>query len=254
MTEFHFMDFFWISLTYFSLYKLASYMVDRLFINSDKHFMLIRGLPGSGKSSLRRNKLQRENYMVFDMDKYIQRDDYSIKEAQMIIANKLLKAFSRDFRNVCVMGVFSKKIEYDFYINLARRFGYKPIIWEISNEQNSEECFEYSKHTFPEKYNKYLVNSWEKDVDAVIYPSWLDDSGYYNFEDIVEVGEDKEESTEESEVHSEVDESENCDCDEDCDKENCCEVSDPELESDEKLNRCCNFDAESDYENEVVCA
>ena len=146
----------------------------------------------------------RDGFFILDMDTFIQTDKNSVREAQMIIANKMLKCFQRQYKKVCITGIFSKKIEYEFYLNMARHFGYKPVVWEIRNHSEKPmECFNHSQHNFKDKYNNYLVNSWEKDVESVVYPSWLEDSGYYNYINEVEETEEHSDS-EESEENEDV--------------------------------------------------
>ena len=179
---------------------MMSVVVENLFSDDrQKKLLIIRGLPGTGKSHLKINKIMRDGFFILDMDTLIQTDKNSVREAQMIIANKMLKCFQRQYKKVCITGIFSKKIEYEFYLNMARHFGYRPVVWEIRNySEKPMECFNYSQHNFQEKYNNYLINSWEKDVDSVVYPSWMEDKGYYNYLKIVDVDEETEETEEKS--------------------------------------------------------
>ena len=200
--HFHLEDIFIIAVIYYGMIKAITHLANWVFSDAYRNkLLIIRGLPGTGKSHLKLNKLQREGYFILDTDHYIQIDNNSVKEAQMIIANKLLKCFKGNLDKICLTGIFSKKIEYDFYINMARHFGYKSLVWEIRNYSDKPmECFNHSDHKFQEKYNNYLVNSWEKDVDSVVYPSWLEDKEYYNYVKHVVVSDEESES--ESEIES----------------------------------------------------
>ena len=64
-------------------------------------------------------------------------------------------------------------------------------------------CFDYSDHKFQEKYNHCLVNSREKDVDSVVYPSRLEDKGYYNYIDLVDLTNTSDDDEEEEETQNE---------------------------------------------------
>ena len=111
-------EFFMISLVYCFVLKMMSVVVDNLFSDDrQKKLLIIRGLPGTGKSHLKVNKLMRDGFFILDMDTFIQTDKNSVREAQMIIANKMLKCFQRQYKKVCITGIFSKKILSEFFQN-----------------------------------------------------------------------------------------------------------------------------------------
>ena len=65
--RFHLDDIFIISVIYYAMIKTITYIANWVFADAyRKKLLVIRGLPGTGKSHLKINKLQREGYFILN--------------------------------------------------------------------------------------------------------------------------------------------------------------------------------------------
>ena len=100
-----------------------------------KNLYIVRGLPGSGKSTFARSIAK--SYQVFEADQYFMKrgkynfDPTKLKDAhndcKQRVANRMRENLFNSifFNNIVVSNTFTQDWEMKFYRNIARRYGYK---------------------------------------------------------------------------------------------------------------------------------
>jgi predicted kinase len=100
----------------------------------EKNLYIVRGLPGSGKSTFARSIAK--PYQIFEADQYFMKkgkynfDVTKLKEAhdncrQRVVRRMRNNLFSSTlFRTIVVSNTFTQDWEMKFYRNLGRRYGY----------------------------------------------------------------------------------------------------------------------------------
>ena len=139
---------------------------------------IIRGLPGSGKTTLAMLMEQylpdaiaicaddffmSENGYEFDHSKLKDAHRYCQMRAENRMGSRVLNSkpgFSRmrEVRNIIVHNTFSQNWELEPYWDMANRFGWEVFIIETQNDFGSI-------HNVPEDAVKRMENRWEKVTD-----------------------------------------------------------------------------------------
>jgi predicted kinase len=101
----------------------------------EKNLYIVRGLPGSGKSTFARSIAK--SYQIFEADQFFMKkgeynfDPTKLKEAhqdcKQRVANRMRENLFNSifFNNIVVSNTFTQEWEMKFYRNVARRYGYK---------------------------------------------------------------------------------------------------------------------------------
>lgn len=123
----------------------------------NKILFLIRGLPGSGKSTL--GRIIWSEGVIFETDKYfIQEngeykfDSSKLKEAHTWCKNQVEEAMKSNFKRedwypeIVVSNTFTQEWEMKDYFDLAVKYGYKVISLIIENRHNGKNI-----HNVPEE-------------------------------------------------------------------------------------------------------
>ena len=100
-----------------------------------KNLYIVRGLPGSGKSTFARSIAK--SYQVFEADQYFMKggkynfDPTKLKDAHSDCKNRVARRMRENlfnsifFSNIVVSNTFTQDWEMKFYRNIAKRYGYK---------------------------------------------------------------------------------------------------------------------------------
>mgnify|MGYP003145687048 CR=1 FL=1 len=129
----------------------------------------IRGLPGSGKTTLAMLMEQSlpDAIAVCADDFFMTENGYEfnpskLKDAhhycQMRVENRMWEC---SHRNIIVHNTFSQQWELDPYFDMAHRFGWEVFVIETQNDFGSI-------HNVPEDAVKRMENRWEKVTDPTI--------------------------------------------------------------------------------------
>lgn len=138
-----------------------------------KVLYIIRGLPGSGKSSLGdaiTNFIWRSKEEHFFKDFY-SADDYftdyegnynfdpkKLKEAHEDCQNNVELAMQNEFvKKIAVCNTFSQAWEVEPYLKLAEKYEYSPFVLECQNDFGSI-------HNVPEESIQAMEDRWERNV------------------------------------------------------------------------------------------
>jgi len=100
-----------------------------------KNLYIVRGLPGSGKSTFAKSIAK--SYQVFEADQYFMKngkykfDPTKLKEAHNDCKNRVTRRMRETlfnlifFRNIVVSNTFTQEWEMEFYFDIAKLYGYK---------------------------------------------------------------------------------------------------------------------------------
>jgi len=100
-----------------------------------KNLYIVRGLPGSGKSTFAKSIAK--PYQVFEADQYFMKngkykfDPTKLKEAHNDCKNRVTRRMRETlfnlifFRNIVVSNTFTQEWEMEFYFDIAKLYGYK---------------------------------------------------------------------------------------------------------------------------------
>ena len=100
-----------------------------------KNLYIVRGLPGSGKSTFAKSIAK--SYQVFEADQYFMKNGKykfnptKLKEAHNDCKNRVARRMRENlfnslfFNNIVVSNTFTQYWEMKFYRNIAKRYGYK---------------------------------------------------------------------------------------------------------------------------------
>ena len=101
----------------------------------EKNLYIVRGLPGSGKSTFARSIAK--SYQIFEADQYFMKkgkynfDPTKLKEAhqdcKQRVANRMRENLFNSifFNTIVVSNTFTQDWEMKYYRNIGRRYGYK---------------------------------------------------------------------------------------------------------------------------------
>ena len=127
---------------------------------SKQSLLLIRGLPGSTKSTTAKAICEKFNNLHhFEADMYFQQgNNYNFDKTKLSAAhewcyNQTINALQKDC-SVCVANTFVKKWEMEKYINAAKSFKTELIIIECLAEYSSI-------HGVPEETIERMRRQWE---------------------------------------------------------------------------------------------
>ena len=100
-----------------------------------KNLYIVRGLPGSGKSTFAKSIVK--SYQVFEADQYFMKngkynfDPTKLKKAHQDCKRRVTRRMGKNlfnlifFRNIVVSNTFTQEWEMEFYFDIAKLYGYK---------------------------------------------------------------------------------------------------------------------------------
>lgn len=148
---------------------------------SEKCFIILRGLPGSGKTFLsRRLKPKAEkSYTVCSADHYFEREGVQtsytfagkeIMKAHEYCRNECLDAVQAHTDVIVIDNTHSQRWEYRIYERIALLCGYKHYVVQIecNSESTRHEFVRRCKHSIKDSVHKEMLNKWESDVQAMV--------------------------------------------------------------------------------------
>jgi len=112
----------------------------------EKNLYIVRGLPGSGKSTFARSIAK--SYQIFEADQYFMKkgkynfDPTKLKEAyqdcKQRVANRMRENLFNSifFNTIVVSNTFTQDWEMKYYRNIGRRYGYKVHTIIVENRHN----------------------------------------------------------------------------------------------------------------------
>ena len=136
---------------------------------SDNTLILIRGIPGSGKSTKAleiKNKKKPGHAEIYEADQYFEHngqycfDPKLISEAHQYCHTAVKQAMINQTDYVIVSNTFSQIWEMQKYFELAEQFNYKVRIYEMSSMPVLEGK-QVNIHSVPQNVIDKMVKKWE---------------------------------------------------------------------------------------------
>ena len=135
----------------------------------EKILFIVRGLPGSGKSTFA-EKLVGHNFLVCEADKYFinkETGEYKFDISKIKDAHESCRAmvemYMRDstmndqfYREIAVSNTFTQELEMDPYNKLAEKYGYKIFSVIVENRHGG-----VNEHGVPEDKLEQMKNRFE---------------------------------------------------------------------------------------------
>jgi predicted kinase len=117
----------------------------------EKVLYIVRGLPGSGKSTFAK-KLVNSDFLVCEADKYFidkETGEYKFDGSKIKDAHKycqdLVETYMKDsmvndqwYREIVVSNTFTMEWEMTHYFELSKKYGYKVFTIIVENRHNGE--------------------------------------------------------------------------------------------------------------------
>ena len=134
-----------------------------------KNLYIVRGLPGSGKSTFAK-KLVGEDFLVCEADKYFidkETGEYNFDFTKIKDAHKFCKdtveTYMKDslvndqfYREIAVSNTFTQEWEMEPYIELAKQYGYQVTSLIVENRHGG-----VNEHNVPEDKIEIMKNRFE---------------------------------------------------------------------------------------------
>ena len=123
-----------------------------------KKLFIIRGLPGSGKTSLAQS-LTREHYeadMFFERDNGYEFDPSRLREAHQWCRDLVMMAMTRKEETIAVSNTFTQEWEMNPYFELAQEHGYMVFSIIVENRHGGTNI-----HGCPEEKVEQMRNRFE---------------------------------------------------------------------------------------------
>ena len=131
-----------------------------------KHaLILLRGLPGSGKTTLAKVLSENNTYPVFSVDDYFtneitgeylfnfQNNHLAYKQCEMLTKDAMLQSISK----VIVHNTFTMEWELDPYFKLASSYNYLLFVVTVENYHKQKNVHEVSDEQLQKMAEKYKV-------------------------------------------------------------------------------------------------
>lgn len=125
---------------------------------SNRKLFIIRGLPGSGKTSLAQ-LLTQEHYeadMFFERGNGYEFDPTKLREAHEWCRDLVMMAMERDEKTIAVSNTFTQEWEMKPYLDLAQKFGYTVFSMIVENRHEGKNI-----HGCPEEKVEQMRNRFE---------------------------------------------------------------------------------------------
>ncbi len=136
----------------------------------EKRLVIMRGLPGSGKTTLAQ-KITNNYGVVYSSDDYFMEDgEYKfqakkLKDAHLWNQQRTKGAMEKEESLIVVDNCNVRKWESKPYVKLANEHGYTVEFMEVDTPWNRdlEELIKHNTHGVPKKFIKRMLDSWEDD-------------------------------------------------------------------------------------------
>lgn len=134
-------------------------------MNTQKTLYIVRGVPGSGKSTFAK-KLVHHDFLVCEADKYFineengkyEFDISKIRDAHQWCQN-LVETYMKDnqyYREIAVSNTFTQEWEMEPYFELAKKYGYTVFTLIVENRHGG-----VNQHGVPEEKIKIMKDRFE---------------------------------------------------------------------------------------------
>lgn len=132
---------------------------------TNKSLILLRGLPGSGKTTLAKVLSENNTYPVFSVDDYFTNEltgEYIFNFKDNHLAYKQCEALTKDamkqqISKIFVHNTFTMDWELEPFFKLASAFNYKLFVMTVENYHHKKNRHEVSDEQLQKMAEKYKV-------------------------------------------------------------------------------------------------
>jgi len=124
-----------------------------------KELFLLRGVPGSGKTTLAKSMMIHEHYeadIFFTRGNGYEFDPSKLKEAHEWCRDMVMMAMKRGEKKIAVSNTFTQEWEMEAYYSLAKDFGYRVYSIIVENRHGG-----INEHGVPEEKLEQMKNRFE---------------------------------------------------------------------------------------------
>jgi len=123
---------------------------------------IVRGLPGSGKTTFVKEVLKPDYHHEADFYFYNSEGDYKFDASKLNEAHKLCYeaieiAMEEEFRNISVSNTFTTEKELKPYLELASYYGYKVFSIIIENRNDNISVHNVPEETIQKMKNRFTI-------------------------------------------------------------------------------------------------
>lgn len=136
--------------------------------------ILIRGLPGSGKSTFAKELAETENAVILSTDDIISANNYYIFSPDYLgLAHTLNQAKAEEYckrgRNIIIDNTNITTREVQPYFDIANKYKYEFELQEMNLEWswNIDECFKRNRHSVPLEVIKRMKNRYQSNHKVI---------------------------------------------------------------------------------------
>lgn len=130
-----------------------------------KSLVLLRGLPGCGKSTLAKTLSEDGKYPVFSVDDFFTNEltgEYNFEFDKNHLAYKkceenTLKAIKSGFKKIFVANTFTMNWEIDPFFKIASEYNYRVFVLTVEKYHSSQNVHEISEEQIKKMAEKYQV-------------------------------------------------------------------------------------------------
>lgn len=132
---------------------------------SDNSLILLRGLPGSGKTTLAKLLSENNTYPVFSVDDYFTNEvtgEYIFNFQNNHLAYKKCEELTHDamqqsIPKILVHNTFTLEWELEPYFKLAKKYNYNLFVVTLENYHHNKNVHEVSEEQLQKMAEKYKV-------------------------------------------------------------------------------------------------
>ena len=140
-----------------------------LFEMNKRHVVIVRGMPGSGKSSWVSEQIKTHpNSICISMDDFVFDEGDTLRKAHVKTLDVLLYLLKKDkYTTIFVEGVFSRYWEYETLETLSNLYDYDVKLVELVGPHDFKQMCARSQYssfdTWDMRWFKFLHDNWEID-------------------------------------------------------------------------------------------
>lgn len=127
-----------------------------------KELIILRGLPGSGKSTFAYLLTKDRNSVIIENDQFMYEDGIyvwkqsKLKQAVKHTSEKLNKALNDEVEYIVISNVNARESDFNHYTKIAKEKGYKVSVVIMENRAETK-----SRHGVPEDKLKLMEDNFE---------------------------------------------------------------------------------------------
>lgn len=128
---------------------------------NEKVLYIVRGVPGSGKSTFARqltsNVFEADQYFIDENGEY-KFDFTKIKDAHKDCQDNVKYAMESSIPKIAVSNTFTQEWEMEYYLNVAKEFGYTVFTIIVENRHGGKNIHNVPENIIDSMKNRFEIN------------------------------------------------------------------------------------------------